>query len=52
MFIYNFSEDLDKFSRDHVRSSVSVVREVLESQGHSVYDENKDGGMTACKLTM
>ena len=49
LLAYNFSHDMDKITRDHVRLSIHLVRDLLESKGYRVHDENKDGFISGSK---
>ena len=44
MLVYNFSStNLDKFAREKLQSTIPEIRNLLESLGYRVYDENRDG---------
>ena len=38
---YHFSQELDKFARDAIRDSITLLQTLLESLGFSVHDANR-----------
>jgi len=47
---YNYSNDMDQFTQHYIKSSIDLVREILEAKGYKVHDENKDGFSAESKM--